>query len=126
MSTIDWPEGESQTYVITEDGMVRVDGDHADTGQRSAVYDVPAARARAAAHRALADAIDTAADHLTVTRVSAAFAALERLLVAEPDMDAVKAAAANVRALIEETETGEPQPWAAMPAPAADQVPVIT
>jgi len=104
VSTIDWPEGESQTYVRVEDGLVRVEGDHADTGQRSAAYDVPSARARAAAHRQLADAMDAAADHILSTRVSEAFAALERLIDSHNrlgDAEAITDQVAKVRALLD-------------------------
>lgn len=104
MSTIDWPEAESQTYVLVQDGQVRVDGDHADSGQRSASYDVPTARQRAAAHRKLADALDAAADHVLATRVSATFAVLERLIGSHNrlgDTEAITAAVTNVRALLD-------------------------
>lgn len=104
MSTITWPEDESQTYVLVEGDKVRVDGDHADTGQRTATYDVPAARARAAAHRALADAMDAAADHILSTRISGAYATLERLIDSHNrlgDAEAITAQVAKVRALLD-------------------------
>jgi hypothetical protein len=122
MSTIDWPEGESQTYVNVEDGQVRVDGDHADSGQRTASYDVPTARQRATAHRQLADALDAAADRILATRVSDTFAGLERLIGTHNrlgDTDAITAQVAKVRALLDGLQ---PEPE----QPALEQFPVIT
>lgn len=123
MSTIDWPEGESQTFVLIEDNKVRVDGDHADTGQRSALYDVPTARARAAAHRLLADALDHAADHILATRLTESFARLERLIESHDrlgDAEEIAHATATVRALLDGTEPP------ALPTPALEEAPVIT
>lgn len=116
MSTIDWPAGQSQTYVLATAEGVEVQDDHQASGQHAAVHDVATARQLAVSHRAVADALDAAADHLVATRVSATFAVLERLL-AGGDMDAIQRAAVNVRGLLDELATGEPYTPLASPEP---------
>lgn len=122
MSTIDWPEGESQTYVNVEDGQVRVDDDHKALGKRSTTLAPADARQLAVAHRRLADALDNAADRALATRVEQTFARLEALIGTHNrlgDTDAVTAQVAKVRALLDGLE---PEPE----QPALEQFPVIT
>jgi hypothetical protein len=118
VSTIDWPIDLSQTYVNVAGDSIVVTDDHQTSGQHTADLDVPTARLLAHAHRQVADALDRAATQVLAARMNHTFAVLERLLVPNPDLEAVKAAAANVRALIQETETGEPAPPAAPPVAA--------
>lgn len=114
MSTIDWPVGQSQTYVlVTSDGNVQLDEDH-ETGRRSAVLAPADARRLAAAHRQVADALDLAADHISGTlRISATLAVLERALAVPPpgrDEQHVADTLAAVRAMVDEARASEATP----------------
>lgn len=121
MSTIDWPTDLSQTYVRVEDGNVVVEDDHQSSGQHTDAHDPVTARQLAAAHRALADALDAAADHIVASRISATYALLERA-IAGGDEANIKATAANVRRMIDDVR--DDTAWQPAPEPAVE--PVIT
>lgn len=66
MRTIDWPDDNTQTYVNGDlaGQVITVDNDHQAIGRHSARMDAPRARELAASHRAVADALEAAADAL--------------------------------------------------------------
>jgi len=64
MKTISWPAELTQTYVNVNipDRTITIDDDHQAVGKHSAQCGPSGARELAAAHRAVADALDAAAD----------------------------------------------------------------